>query len=445
MNEEIARLQRRLEREKLARKEAEQLLEEKSLELFYAVKSLRGLTQNLEKKVAARTEALTAAVNSAERANRSKSEFLSRMSHELRTPLNAILGFGQLLQKDRKHPLSERQQEYLGHMLKSGQHLLKLINEVLDLSKIESENLTLKIELVAVADVIMGAIDLMSTQAEARQITIHPPELEDQLQTLADPLRLKQVILNLLSNAVKYNREQGDIFIRTHTHSTHRLRIEVEDSGQGIPQEKTSELFQPFSRLGAEYTEVEGTGIGLVISRKIVEAMGGEIGVSSQPGEGSIFWIDMPLARDPAQQRQQISAVETMALADNDGISSARHLILLVEDNPVNLRLMERIFDYDEDIELIAATSAEQGIELAREHIPALILMDISLPGMNGIEALKHLRADPLTKDVPVVAVSANAMSHDVREGNKAGFDAYVTKPLVIREFLSTVDTLLKR
>ena len=389
-----------------------------------------------------REQALLEASQKAEKANRAKSEFLSSMSHELRTPLNAILGFGQLLHASRKEPLSERQQEYLQHIMKSGQHLLNLINEVLDLSRVESGHLTLSIEQVCITDVVRESLEVIAPQANAYSITLKPAELDGDLYARADYTRLKQVLLNFLSNAIKYNRPQGSVILRAYPGETGNVRLEVEDTGSGIPEERLGELFQPFSRLDAESSGIEGTGIGLALTRRIVEAMDGHVGVHSVVDQGTIFWLELPGCETEAtaQERALFEAGEARATdgrESHDG--NTRQRILLVEDNPVNLRLMEELLTNLTDYGLITAHNAELGIELAKVHNPDLIIMDINLPGMDGVQAMEILREDAKTSHIPVIALSANAMEHDIQRGMRAGFRAYLTKPVVINQLIDTL------
>lgn len=379
---------------------------------------------------------LRRAQQEAQEANHAKSEFLSSMSHELRTPLNAILGFAQLLEAERNPPLSDRQVERVRHILKGGGHLLTLINEVLDLARIEAGKLTLSLEHFVPDALLDECLSVAETIARGRGVRIVDGCGGALPVIKADYTRLMQVLLNLLSNAVKYNRENGTVTM-TAVPVGDALRIAVTDTGYGIPNERHAEIFEPFNRLGAEATETEGTGIGLTLTRSLIEGMGGTIGLSSTPGVGSTFWIDIPLAPD---QAVVASAPAVEAPPPNPvhetGITQ---LVLYVEDNPANLRLMEDICIDLPDITLISAHNAELGLALAQQRNPALILMDINLPGMDGLQAMARLRDDPRTQHIPVIALSANAMQAAVRRAREAGFAAYLTKPVIIEDLRAAI------
>lgn len=379
--------------------------------------------------------ALRLAKAEAERANHAKSEFLSSMSHELRTPLNAVLGFAQMLEMG--DGLSVTQLDSVAEILKAGSHLLGLINEVLDLAGIESGRMSLSLETVDVSALLRSCAQLVQPLASSRQIAVHVQVAEGSAAR-ADHQRLKQVVLNLLSNAIKYNHPAGEVRIRTESENL-RLRIVIEDTGAGIPADRLDELFQPFSRLGADRTAVEGTGIGLVITRKLTEAMGGRIGVDSEPGRGSRFWVDLPLAQlapQPAPLVSEASFVSLMARQE-------QRYVLYIDDNPVNLKLVSQILDRLRHIHLVTMHAPEIGIEFALAHQPDLIMLDINLPGMDGYQVLQVFQSHLQLRHVPVIAVSANAMPRDIERGMAAGFADYLTKPLDIGRFLASVDAHL--
>ena len=375
----------------------------------------------------------------AEAASLAKSEFLSGMSHELRTPLNAILGFAQLMGGGMPPP-TDLQIERLGQITKAGWYLLDLINEILDLALIESGKLSMSPEPVSLIKIMRECHAMIEPQAQKNGIHIHVHQIDSTWFAHADQTRLKQVITNLLSNAIKYNSEQGMVEVKC-AHIAERFRISIKDSGKGLSAEKMTQLFQPFNRLGQENSVVKGTGIGLVITKRLVELMGGTIGVESIEGVGSNFWIELlqdvtshvatgnKLLTEPAPQPME---------------NEARRTLLYVEDNPANLMLVEQIIGERSDVSMLSARDGTQGIELARVHHPDVILMDINLPGISGIEALNILHKDPATRHIPIIALSANAMLGDIEKGLEAGFFRYLTKPIKINEFMSTLDEVLE-
>jgi len=384
---------------------------------------------------------LKKAQEAAEQASRAKSLFLSSMSHELRTPLNSILGFGQILETDGDEPLSEDQQESLGHILRGGQHLLNLINEVLDLSRIETGQVEVSIEDVNVAEIVSQCRAMAETLAKDREIDIAVVfnDLEDRM-IRADTTRLRQVLLNLLSNAIKYNRQSGSVTIASELQSDRKLRISISDTGGGIPYDVQHQVFEPFERLNAENTGIEGTGIGMTISKMLIDLMDGSIGFESEVGVGSKFWVELSMS--DAVLSQMTAGVETNDVATPDG--QAIRTLLYIEDNPANLILMEKIIARSPNLRLVSSETAELGISLAQNIQPCLILMDINLPGINGFEALKHLKQRPVTAQIPVIAVTANALPADVTRGLESGFKAYLTKPLMIDNVLETIVRVLE-
>ncbi|WP_404360322.1 PAS domain S-box protein [Methylotuvimicrobium sp. KM1] len=398
-----------------------------------------GLTRDITERKRAEQELITARV-AADRASQAKSDFLSSMSHELRTPMNAILGFGQLMQYD--ETLSDTQKEDVEEILKAGRHLLDLINEILDLAKIESGRISLSIEPVRIAPIIVECMSLVSTQADKRKISLRNHTHEG-FSVQADQTRLKQTLLNLISNAIKYNREGGLVTIEAQPKDSEYMSIQITDTGRGIPKERLHELFQPFNRLDAEYSAIEGTGIGLTISRRIVEMMGGSIEVESEVGVGSRFMITLPAASSPAllESPKTSAAIEPPTFQSR----SRQQLVLYIEDNPSNIRLVSQILERQRHIRLITAHTPELGIELARAHRPDLILLDINMPNLNGFQVLSIFQNDPIVKSAPVVAITANAMPRDIERGKAAGFADYLTKPLDIAQFNGILDDLLNR
>jgi PAS domain S-box-containing protein len=375
-------------------------------------------------------------VEEIERANTAKNEFLSRVSHELRTPLNAILGFGQLL--ERQNP-SETQRIRIRYILDAGKHLLQLINEVLDISRIESGRLQLSLEPVGVANAITEALDLMRPLAAARNIRLPGAAgFDKSLFVLADQQRFKQVLLNLLTNAVKYTPMSGSVTVSCYTDGEKKVRIFVTDTGSGLPQEKVDRLFMPFERLGAEQSNVEGTGLGLALSQRLMQAMGGSIGIKSKVGEGSTFWLEFPWAEAPAIDAR-------LERTTDDGSrkqwASAKRKVLYIEDNVSNLALVEQLLEERPGIELLPAKRAEEGLALAQQHSPDLILLDVHLPDLDGCGVLSRLKASKTTSDIPVVVVSADATSRQMDRLMTAGATTYLTKPLDAAQFFKVLDT----
>lgn len=377
---------------------------------------------------------LRQAKEEAERASRAKSEFLSLMSHELRTPMNAVLGFAQLLEADDE--LNEDQQESVGEILKAGKHLLHLINEVLDLARIESGRVDIAPEPVALTDLVAECLPLVELSARQNQVQIRFGNLGG-MAVVADRIRLKQVLINLLSNAVKYNNPGGEVRITARRDANARIRISVIDTGLGIASEDIAQLFSPFCRLDRD-AHREGTGIGLAVCRRLVEAMGGVIDASSELGHGSCFWLELDAAEFDRDTGNMVESSDDEPL---DGMELPESLtrILQIEDNAANLKLMDRLLARYPRLRNVNANSGRQGIELAIEERPDLILLDIHMPGMNGYQVLRELRADPRTAGIPVIAVTANATSDHARRGEEAGFDAYLTKPIDIRDLVRAI------
>jgi PAS domain S-box-containing protein len=384
---------------------------------------------------------LESAKSAAEKANLAKSNFLSSMSHELRSPLNAILGFAQLMESDSPSPTSS-QKESIGQILHAGWYLLELINEILDLAMIESGRLSLSLEPVLLADVMLECRAMIEPQAQRRGIKMTFSQFDIPHFVSADRTRLKQVFINLLSNAIKYNREQGTVEVKYTVISPERIRVSVVDTGVGLPPEKLAQLFQSFNRLGQEASSEEGTGIGLVVSKRLVELMGGVIGAESTVGVGSVFRVELISTVAP---QISVGRAEPTVVAQPQVPTGARlHTVLYVEDSPANLDLVEQLIARRPDMRLLTAVNGTLGIELARASQPDLILMDIHLPGITGIEALKILSEDSTTMHIPVVALSANAIPADIKKGLEAGFFRYLTKPVKITEFMDTLNAALE-
>jgi PAS domain S-box-containing protein len=384
---------------------------------------------------------LTNARALAEKANLAKSEFLSSMSHELRSPLNAILGFAQLMESDSPEP-TPSQSESISQILNAGWYLLDLINEILDLAAIESGKLSISLEPVSLSELLLECQSMIESLAQRRSVSMSFPAMGGGFHVHADRTRIKQVLINLLSNAIKYNAIGGSVVVDCSAQvTTGRVRITVRDTGPGLSDEKLTQLFQPFNRLGQDATGEEGTGIGLVVSKRLIELMDGAIGVDSSVGTGSVFWVEL---RSTAPLTVPV-ALEPMATAE--AVSSppvALRTLLYVEDNPANLTLVERLISRRKDLCMLSATDGHTGVELARSALPDVILMDINLPGISGIDAMKILRQDKTTSHIPVLALSANAMARDIQKGMEAGFLRYLTKPIKVSEFMEALNLALE-
>jgi PAS domain S-box-containing protein len=384
---------------------------------------------------------LQAARESAEKANRAKSEFLSSMSHELRTPLNAVLGFAQLMASEVPPP-GPRQQRSIDQILKGGWYLLRLINEILDLSMIEAGKVTMSQESMSINDVLQDCKGMIEPQASRRGITLAFPDLDNVFYVHADRTRIKQVMINLLSNAIKYNGVGGAVIVQCADSGEHRVRVSVRDTGAGLSADQLAQLFQPFNRLGQHDGVEEGTGIGLVVTRQLVELMGGQIGVESVVGAGTVFWVEFAASAPPALALDNIDELSLeRQVAPRE--SGDQPTLLYVEDNPANLALVEQLIARRGDLKLLTAIDGHLGIELARAYLPDVILMDINLPGISGYGALKRLRDDPVTAHIPVLALSANAIPRDIEKGLEAGFFRYLTKPIRVHEFMNALDVAL--
>jgi signal transduction histidine kinase/CheY-like chemotaxis protein len=406
----------------------------------YALALVEDRTATLEAALAERGRLQIAeqvAREEAESANRYKNTFISRMSHELRTPLNAVIGFGQVLERQE---LSEDQRDSVDHILKGGHHLLGLINEVLDIARIESGDIGLSSEPVLVSTLVGDALSLV--RPLAAQYSIKLIGGRDSMcaeYVFADRQRLQQILLNLLSNGVKYNRVGGTVAVSCEMRGATQLRIKVADTGYGISQEQLGHLFTPFERLGAERSEIEGTGIGLALSRQLAEAMGGTLDIESTVGQGSTFWVELPLVEAPIERYERLNILGTPE-AHGGRLPADRRTVLYIEDNLANLTLIQRIVAERDGIEIIPAMQGRLGLELAREHKPAVVLLDLHLPDISGDEVLQRLRDDPVTSTIPVVIVSADATPGQVQRLLNAGALAYLTKPIDVGQLLQILD-----
>jgi PAS domain S-box-containing protein len=405
--------------------------------VFRNVTEVRRLDRALQNK----NTDLAQAIVVADRANHAKSDFLSNMSHELRTPLSAILGFAQLIESGVPAP-TPAQKKSLDQILQAGWYLLELINEILDLALIESGKLSLSLEPTSLLEVMRECQAMIGPQAQRRGIAVTFPNFNVPYFVRADRMRVKQILINLLSNAIKYNRPDGKVKVDYSADATGHIRIFVRDAGAGLNTAQLSQLFEPFNRLGQGAGSEEGTGIGLVVCKQLAQQMGGRMGVESAVGTGSVFWVELQLTVDPRHDGDKTSQLPAFRpAARNDGHV---YTLLYVEDNPANLLLVENLIERRPDIHLLSALDGLTGVAIARASLPDVILMDINLPGINGIEALALLAKDPATSHIPVIALSANAMPRDIEKGLAAGFYRYLTKPIKVDEFMDTLDIALK-
>lgn len=379
----------------------------------------------------------------AEAASLAKSEFLSSMSHELRTPLNAVLGFAQLLRRDKKQPLDERQRGMLGHIIKGGEHLLRLIDDVLDLARIEAGRVTISTEPVGVPEVLAEVTSTLGSLAERNGVTIVvEPTVDDAREILADRTRFTQILVNYGSNAIKYGRAGGTVRFHATAPSSGYVRVAVSDDGIGIPLEKHDRIFQPFQRAGQETGPIEGTGIGLAITKRLAELMGGEVGFESHVDRGSVFWVELPRFEHQVRQPKKPTALAENGATLADA-ASPRVVVVYIEDNPANVAFMEQLLGEFERVELLTAPNAELGVELVRRILPNAVIMDINLPGMSGFDATRQLSAWPETRGIPIIGLSAAAMPRDRKQAEEAGLYRYLTKPVDVDALVSVLEEVL--
>jgi signal transduction histidine kinase/CheY-like chemotaxis protein len=409
------------------------LLRDPSNEPWRIVGVVEDITEHL------RLEEAERAREAAEVSNRAKSDFLSRMSHELRTPLNAMLGFAQLLEIDRRHPLTPAQRPWVAQIQQAGWHLLEMINDVLDLSRIDSGNLRLQTTTLDLGELVEASTALVASDAAKRGIRISVELAPGSSAVFGDATRVKQILTNLLTNAVKYNVDNGRVHIASRLAGADVIEVSVTDTGMGMTPEQMEELFRPFNRLGRERTALQGTGIGLVISRRLAELMGGSIRVKSVPAQGSSFILKLPKAIDPDTVRSSFDDLEALP-ADYH-----RRIVHYVEDNETNVEVMRGILAQRAQVQMEVSVTGLDGLAAVRARLPHLILLDMHLPDISGLELLRHLKADPATATIPVIVVSADATAQQVDAALDAGAVRYLTKPVAVNELLATVDDLLDR
>ena len=400
-------------------------------------RSIVGVVEDITEHL--KLEEAERAREAAEASNRAKSEFLSRMSHELRTPLNAMLGFAQLLELDPRHPLDDAQRPWVSQIQQAGWHLLEMINDVLDLSRIESGNLRLQTETLNLAELLAATLSMVDGEAQLRRIAITQELAPGALNALGDATRVKQILINLLSNAVKYNTEAGRIHIASHLIGIEAVEIIVTDTGLGMTAEQLADLFQPFNRLGRERSTQQGTGIGLVISQRLAELMGGSLRAHSEAGQGSAFILTLPCSVDVDTVRSDLDALTPASSGYH------RRLVHYVEDNETNVEVMRGILAQRPQVEMIVSVTGLDGLAAIRAQRPDLILLDMHLPDISGMELLRHLKQDPTTGDIPIVVVSADALAQQIDAAFEAGCARYLTKPVSVSELLAVVDELLER
>jgi PAS domain S-box-containing protein len=373
--------------------------------------------------------------------NRAKDEFLASMSHELRTPLNAILGFGGMLRDE--GGMSERHADFVDEIVDAGSHLLSIVNEVLDLSRIERGDVEIHAETLVCTDLVDEALSIVrssnSSDSGNIQLENRVPEI---VRVYADQTRLKQVLLNLFSNAVKYNRPDGTVTVNADAHDG-RVRIIVTDSGYGIPKDQQDQLFEPFNRLGREAGDIPGNGIGLTLSKRLVTLMDGSLTFTSEEQHGTTFIVELPGQLHDPQQEPVVTQSNAPETTSTYRAEAPSRTVLYVEDNPSNTKLVTSILAKHDDITLLTADTGKRGLELAENHVPELILMDINLPDMTGFDVLQTIRKSSWGADVPVVAVTADAMDTQITAAGAAGFTDYVTKPLDLARFMTVIRTLL--